>query len=128
MPPPSQWRHRTNGFGVTNLLLWPDRFEKQRRLVLSAGMLACYGRVQREGEVVHVVTDRLEDLSDLLRRIGERDQAFPLQYDRGDGVTHPAAPDPRRQAGVGPGREAHGVTTLDLCLAAEISVPTRDFR
>ena len=34
--------------GVANLILWPDRFEKQRRLVLSAGMIACHGKVQRE--------------------------------------------------------------------------------
>ena len=46
--------------GVANLILWADRFEKQRRLVLSAGMIACHGRVQREGEVIHVVTDHLE--------------------------------------------------------------------
>ena len=43
--------------GVANLILWPDRFERQRRLVMSAGMIACHGRVQREGEVTHVITD-----------------------------------------------------------------------
>ena len=114
--------------GVANLILWPDRFEKQRRLVLSAGMLACHGRVQREGEVVHVITDRLEDLSGLLRSVGERDEPFPLQHGRGDGVTHPTAPDPRRQADAEPGGRAHGVTTPDPRLAAGIRVPTRNFR
>ena len=48
-------------------------------------MIACHGRIQREGEVVHVVTDRLEDLSDLLRGVGERDEPahsrFPLSDD-----------------------------------------------
>ncbi len=66
-------------------------FEKQRRLVLSAGMMACHGKVQREGEVTHVITDRLEDLSDLLRSVGERDEAFPLTHGRGGGATHPGA-------------------------------------
>ncbi len=66
--------------GVANLILWPDRYAKQRRLVLTAGMIACHGRVQREGEVVHVITDRLEDLSDLLRSVGERDEAGPDGY------------------------------------------------
>jgi hypothetical protein len=28
-------------------------------------MVACPGRLQREGEVIHVVTDHLEDMSDL---------------------------------------------------------------
>lgn len=74
--------------GVANLILWPDRFERQRRLVLSAGMVACHGRVQREGEVTHVITDRLEDLSELLRSVGERDEAFPIRHGRGDGATN----------------------------------------
>ena len=81
--------------GIANLILWADRFEKQRRLVLSAGMIACHGRVQREGEVIHVVTDTLEDLSDMLRSVGERDEPFPIRHGRGDGATHPAARDPR---------------------------------
>ena len=76
--------------GVANLVLWADRFQAQRSLVLSAGMIACHGRVQREGEVIHVVTDRLEDLSGLLRSVGERDDPFPLTHGRGDGATHPA--------------------------------------
>ena len=61
--------------GVANLILWPDRYAAQRRLVLSAAMLACHGRVQREGEVVHVITEWLEDLTDLLRSVGNRDAA-----------------------------------------------------
>ena len=31
--------------GVVNLVLWPDRYAAQRRLVLSASMLACHGDV-----------------------------------------------------------------------------------
>jgi len=81
--------------GVANLILWPDRFEKQRRLVLSAGMIACLGKVQREGEVIHVVTDRLEDLTGLLRSVGNQDAPFPIEHRRGDAVTHPGARDPR---------------------------------
>jgi len=51
-------------------------------------MVACHGRVQREGEVTHVITDRLEDLSELLRSVGERDEAFPIRHGRGDGATN----------------------------------------
>ena len=112
--------------GVANLILWPDRFEKQRRLVLSAGMIACHGRVQREGEVVHVITDRLEDLSGLLRSVGERDEAFPMRHGRGDGATHPAGPDPRQPAGAGLGRAARG--GVNVPDGSGIRVPTRDFR
>ena len=115
--------------GVANLILWPDRFEKQRRLVLSAGMIACHGKVQREGDVTHVITDRLEDLSDLLRSVGERDEAFPLTHGRGDGATHPGARDPRDGPGAGPGgRLVRDIYIPDLALGSGIKVPTRDFR
>ncbi len=130
--------------GVANLVLWADRFERQRRLVLQAGMIACHGRVQREGEVTHVVTDRLEDLSDLLRGVGGRDEAFPLAHGRGDGATHPGAPDPgapdprapdlrapdpRDGPGAGPGgRPVRDIHAPDPRAPPGIRVPTRDFR
>ena len=115
--------------GVANLVLWADRFEKQRRLVLSAGMIACHGRVQREGDVVHVVTDHLEDLSAMLRSVGERDEPFPIQHGRGDGATHPAGRDPRSGPGAGPGgRPVRDIFVPDLRLGSGIKVPTRDFR
>ena len=49
--------------GHANLIVWPSVFDRQRRLVLTASMLACRGKVQREGEVIHVVADHLTDLS-----------------------------------------------------------------
>lgn len=58
-----------------NLVLWPDRYAAQRRPVLSASMLACHGKVQREGEVLHFIADRLEDLSGLLCSVGDRARA-----------------------------------------------------
>ncbi|MGI4793155.1 MAG: OB-fold nucleic acid binding domain-containing protein, partial [Janthinobacterium lividum] len=115
--------------GVANLILWPDRFEKQRRLVLSAGMIACHGKVQREGEVVHVVTDRLEDLTGLLRSVGDQDDPFPIEHGRGDVATHPAARDPNDRPGAGPGgRPVRDIYVPDLRIGSGIKVPTRDFR
>lgn len=40
--------------GIANLAVWPQVFEKNRRIILSAGMFAVRGQVQR-GEVVHLV-------------------------------------------------------------------------
>ena len=40
--------------GIANLVIWPTVFEKQRRIILSAGLMAVYGRIQREGDVVHL--------------------------------------------------------------------------
>ena len=58
--------------GIANLVIWPTLFEKQRRVLLSARMLAAYGRIQREGEVVHLVAHRLTDLSEALAGIDGR--------------------------------------------------------
>lgn len=69
--------------GVTNLVVWPDRYEKQRRIILSAGMMGVHGRVQREGEVVHLVVHRVTDLSNELASVGGRELATPAS--RGNG-------------------------------------------
>ena len=54
-------------------------------------MIAVHGRVQREGEVVHLVAHQLTDLSADLASVGGREAAFPLPHGRGDQVTHAAA-------------------------------------
>jgi error-prone DNA polymerase len=82
--------------GVANLVVWPQVFEKFRRVVMGASMIAVRGRIQREGEVVHLVAHRLLDLSAELATVGSRDAAFPLSHGRGDEVTHAGgSPDPR---------------------------------
>jgi DNA polymerase III alpha subunit len=52
--------------GIANLVIRPKTFEKQRRIILCAGMIAIHGRIQREGEVVDLVARRLTDLSSAL--------------------------------------------------------------
>ncbi len=82
--------------GIANLVVWTKVFEANRRTVMSAGMMAVKGRIQREGEVVHLVAHRLSDLSPELASIGERDAAFPLPHGRGDEAHHGGTgPDPR---------------------------------
>ena len=94
--------------GVANIVVWPSVFEAHRALILSARMLAVRGRVQREGEVIHIIAERLEDLSPLLASLGRAEDDFPLRTGRGDEAKHGGAPDPREHGG--------------------IRVPTRDFR
>ena len=82
--------------GVANLVIWPSLYEKQRRLILTASMIGVEGRVQREGEVVHVIAARLHDLSGELAGLGEREGVFPLPHGRGDEFHHGSAgSDPR---------------------------------
>jgi len=55
--------------GIANLVIWPKLYERQRRVILSAGMLAVHGRIQREGEVVHLVAHQVSDLSNALASV-----------------------------------------------------------
>jgi len=77
--------------GVANGILWPDRFEKQRRAVMSASMVSLRGRLPKEGQVIHVIVDRVVPRDDMLRSIGR--MGFPLTQGRGEGATHPGSPD-----------------------------------
>ena len=111
---------------IANLVVWPQVFEKNRRIILSAGMFAVRGRVQREGEVVHLVAQRLTDLSAELASVGDRDAALPLPHGRGDEFHHGSpTPDPR-------GLAPKGLRTRDIYIPDlhidSIKVKTRDFR
>ena len=66
--------------GFANLILWPNRFEQFRATVMTARLLAATGTLQREGRVIHVIAERLTDLTPSLRRL--RDHAIdPRTFD-----------------------------------------------
>jgi error-prone DNA polymerase len=52
--------------GNVNVIIWPSLLERQRREALGASLLAVYGTWQCEGEVRHLVAQRLVDMSHLL--------------------------------------------------------------
>jgi len=79
--------------GIANGILWPDRFEIYRRQVMSASMIAMRGRLQKEGDVIHIICDRIIDHDDMLRSIGRT--AFTVAPGPGDGATNGGGPDPR---------------------------------
>jgi error-prone DNA polymerase len=112
---------------VANLIVWPSVFEQQRRVILSAGLLGCHGRVQREGEVIHVIVRKVEDLSDLLRDVEKRGSEQPLPPGQGAGIptSTPSASSSRTEAGI---QRAPDKDIPDLRLGSGIRVPTRDFR
>ncbi|WP_024921355.1 MULTISPECIES: error-prone DNA polymerase [unclassified Afipia] len=111
--------------GIANLVVWPQVFERQRRVILGAGMIGVQGRIQREGEVVHLVVRQLTDLSPELASVGDRDTAFPVPHGRGDEFHHGAPSlDPRSlPKGPKPCDTEDPYRHLD-----QIRVKTRDFR
>ncbi len=107
--------------GHANIIVWPKVFERQRRIVLAARMIACRGVLQRESDVIHVVAEELTDLSALLASLGQRIASFPLPHGRGDEVTHGGGPDPRELLGRKP-RDIYVADTDTL------KVKAREFR
>ncbi|MBX9462827.1 MAG: error-prone DNA polymerase [Aquamicrobium sp.] len=107
---------------VANLVVWTKVFERFRRVVLGSGMIGVKGRIQREGEVVHIVAHELIDLSTELASVGSGENAFPLPHGRGDEFHRGSpAPDPRGMPKPRDMFDPYG--HID-----EIKVKTRDFR
>ncbi len=65
--------------GIANIVVWRKVFERFRPVVMGARLVEIIGRVQREGEVIHIVADRLVDLSALLRRLADPGLSEPAE-------------------------------------------------
>ncbi len=62
--------------GATNVIVWRDLSDRQRRELLGSRLMAVYGRVEREGDVVHLIAGRLVDLTPLLGCLPTRSRDF----------------------------------------------------
>jgi error-prone DNA polymerase len=62
--------------GQVNVIVWPSLVEKFRKEALGAAMLGVYGVWQREGEVKHLVANRLVDMTRLLGGIATSSRNF----------------------------------------------------
>jgi error-prone DNA polymerase len=84
--------------GIANLVVWPAVFEKQRKIVMGARLMAVHGIVQRDpdSDVIHVVARRLEDHSQMLRHLSSESMPSTLsQSDAAGSWRAPAARHPR---------------------------------
>lgn len=76
--------------GVCNVVVWPRVYERFRRIVMGGRLLRVSGVLQREGIIVHLIAQQMEDLSHRLSDLGH-----PM--DDAIGITRPQADDaPRR--------------------------------
>ncbi|GAB0115111.1 error-prone DNA polymerase [Acidisoma sp. C75] len=95
-----------------NIIVWPDIYEVHRPIILGARLLAVTGRLQKEGSVIHLVAERLRDLSSLLDDLSRAEAPMPETLAHADEVKGGGPPDPREASERIPG----------------LRVPTRDFR
>jgi len=78
--------------GVANLVIWPDVFGKQRKIVMGARLMAVHGIVQHDedSDVIHVIAQRLEDHSHMLRHLS--DETMPSTLSQSDAAGSWRAP------------------------------------
>ncbi len=55
--------------GIINLVVFKHLFEKYRKEILRTRLLMVEGKLQIQGDVIHVIVSRCEDLSALLRNL-----------------------------------------------------------
>ncbi|SLN67568.1 Error-prone DNA polymerase [Roseovarius litorisediminis] len=77
--------------GVSNVVVWPKVYDRFRRIVMGGRLLRVTGYLQREGIVVHLIAQQVEDMSPRLIDLGH-----PL--DDAIGITQPQADDAPRRA------------------------------
>ncbi len=90
--------------GIANVVVWPKTLERFRREIMTARLMLIRGRIQRHEDIIHVVSNVIEDRSDLLATLMEDgDASMPVPIARADEVLRPdpgsaRAPHPPRNA------------------------------
>ena len=81
--------------GVSNVVVWPKVYEQFRTAVIGGRLLRVRGYLQREGVVVHVIAQEVQDLSPQLAELGHpRDDAIGITDPKADEAPRPTTPKP----------------------------------
>jgi error-prone DNA polymerase len=96
--------------GIANLVVWPDVFARQRKIVMGARLMAVHGIIQRDPDsnVIHVVVRQLEDHTAMLGNLSQ--EVMPSTLNQGDGGgswRQPAARHPRDVQVIPKSRDFH---------------------
>ena len=67
--------------GVSNVVVWTRVYDAYRRAVIGGRLLRVTGQLQREGLVIHLIAEQIEDMSQSLGELGhvEADRFDPTQ-------------------------------------------------
>ena len=72
--------------GAANVIVWKSTFEKFRTQVMQGRLLKITGKVQCEGRVTHVISERIEDYSYLFDELGEAESSIDMTWNSADEV------------------------------------------
>ena len=69
--------------GIANIVIWSSMLNRFRRAILGSSLLRVTGRLQHSPEgIIHVIADRLDDLSSRMARITDASVVRPVDADR----------------------------------------------
>jgi error-prone DNA polymerase len=75
--------------GIANAVVWPKTLERFRKVVMGARLVVIHGRIQRQEDIIHVVSVKLEDRSDWLRLLSEHGPEMTAPVANADEVSRP---------------------------------------
>ena len=82
--------------GVSNVVVWRTVYEQFRRTVMGGRLLRVTGYLQREGIVVHLIAQHIEDMSHRLSDLGHpMDEAIGITQPQADDAPRPPRYPPR---------------------------------
>lgn len=83
--------------GVSNVIVWRKVYERFRRAVMGGRLLRVSGPLQREGIVVHLIAEDIEDLSPRLSELGHpMDERVGVTRAEADDAPRPPRRPPRQ--------------------------------
>jgi len=62
--------------GIFNIIVWRQQMKRYRRIVMGSRLMGVQGYVQREGRVLHIIAERLEDYSTRLAGLAAASRDF----------------------------------------------------
>ena len=66
--------------GTANMVVWKKVYEAFRKAVIAGRLVRVTGRIERDGPVVHLIAEQIEDVSALLATLSR-----PVMIDANDG-------------------------------------------
>jgi error-prone DNA polymerase len=101
--------------GVANVVVWKRTYERFRKAVVSGRLLRVAGRLEREGQVIHLIAERIDDVSKTLAKLGHlggdvdpTGRADETRRPAGGSIRSPRVLHPRDQAkALFPSRDFH---------------------
>jgi error-prone DNA polymerase len=70
--------------GIANIVIWNKVFDANRKVVLSSRMLAVRGKLQTDGNVIHVIAQNFTDMTPMLVKIAQGHDLGSPRFSRAD--------------------------------------------